>query len=120
MKSFILALALGGSLLVPTAKGASSEIPVIMVNEAGLVETLTMSVPDYQVYLEKLLPAVEKGVVSAMNSLPGFSDPNNPWEMRTVIIGAGLKVSIGGSFLGMGASGGAYLMYSNSNARWIP
>jgi hypothetical protein len=93
-----------------------TEIPLIVMDEQGLVAAKRMSVTDYRGNMEAILPSAQRGVLSSVKE----ATPANPWALRTVVVGVGLKLGFGGSVIGIGANGGIRMAFSNSTKPSIP
>ena len=93
-----------------------AEIPLITVSASGEEQVTKMPAVDYRKHLNKIFPAVETAVLPAARQTAN----SNPWGLRTVVVGVGLKLGLGGSVIGWGANAGIRLAFSNSAKPSVP
>jgi hypothetical protein len=75
-----------------------------------------MPAVEYRKHLGNIFPAVEAAVMPAVKQ----TREANPFGLRTVVVGVGLKLGLGGSIVGWGVQGGIKLAFSNDMKPSIP
>ena len=98
------------------AENNGSEISMIVFDDAGIAKVESVPTPIYKKRLAQLLPATEAAVVPAASRAGG----NNPWGLRTVVVGIGMKLGFGGSVIGWSGSAGMRMAFSNQAKPSIP
>jgi hypothetical protein len=97
---------------------APMNVDLLVLDESGAVASVSIPLPSYRDYLDKVLPAAQQGVMNAVDHNP--PKPKGGWDLRTVFVGISLKLSVGTDYFGAGASAGLRMLFSNSSEPWVP
>jgi hypothetical protein len=100
----------------PQASSVGKEISILVLDDSGVASVRAVPTPVYQRQLEKLLPATEAAVIPAASS----ASENSHWGLRTVVVGIGMKLGLGGSVIGWSGSAGMRMAFSNQAKPAIP